>query len=385
MAIIAAGCNTIANLEPNQTETFLKFYSETNEMESKDLVVLNDGYLILSTYSESNTLLLKTDLLGNKIWAQSFGNFQGSSLAVLNDGYIIIGDGINEDNDSTFMQLIKTDIDGNFGTLTNIGTGAQHGSAVILTSDSEIVALGYTSTGQLNDTDDSTYVISVGFNTDLIQTWDTVRTNPVNSVDIVPSKSIYEANNGDLTWISYSSQDEVTTNLDFTAIPPNSESPSGNLPLFNEFNISNDPGDFVQTPIGFAMVQTVIHNGQQKIGLTTTLNGIISEEEIISLDGNSMAVSLTTTGNELLIIATTDVHPNETGRTDLDLLLLEVNYKGEVKPNGINVTFGGDGDEIPVRIRRTNDGGYAILGTLINTKGARQTFLLKTNNKGALN
>lgn len=381
IASIVVGCTTIDKLEPNQTETFLKFYSETNEMDSRDLIILDDGYLILSSYSTSSTLLLKTDVSGNKIWAQSFDNFQGSSLAEVDDGYILIGDGINNQNDSTYMQLIKTDINGSTIVTTQVGYGAQHGSAVMLSSTNEIIGLGYTSTGQLDDSDDSTYVIVVGFDINLSQTWDTVRTKPVVGVDIVPSKSIFEANNGNLTWISYSSQDEVNTNIDFTAIPADSETPGNNLRLFNNFLVSNYFGDFVKTPVGFAVVQTVNENGSDNIGIITSENGVISDEVSISLGGNSIASSITNSNNGLLIAAS----HIESGQTDADLVLLEVEYNGQVKTNGINMTFGGDGDELPVRIRRTNDGGYIILGTSVNTKGAKQTFMLKTNNKGALN
>lgn len=382
IASIVVGCTTIDKLEPNQTETFLKFYSETSEMESRDLIVLTDGYLILSTYSESSTLLLKTDVSGNKVWAQSFDNFQGSSLTEIDDGYILIGDGINDQSDSTYMQLIKTNkTDGQITTTTQVGYGAQHGSAVMLTSTNEIIGLGYTSSGQLNDDEDTTYVIVTGFDSNLIQTWNSVRSNPVLNVDIIPSNSIYEANDGRLTWISYSSQDEIKTNLNFTAIFSDNSSPDFNTRLFNNFNVSNFIGDFVKTPVGFAVLQTVDDNGVNNIGITSSVNGVISEDVSISLGGNSIASSITNSNNGLLIAAS----HIESGKTDADLVLLEVEYNGQVKTNGINNTFGGDGNELPVRIRRTNDGGYIILGTLINTKDAKQTFILKTNNKGALN
>lgn len=382
IAIIVVGCTTIDKLEPNQTETFLKFYSETNEMESRDLIVLDDGYLILSTYSESSTLLLKTDVSGNKLWAQSFDNFQGSSLTEVDDGYILIGDGINDQSDSTYMQLIKTNkTDGQITTTTQVGYGAQHGSAVMLTSTNEIIGLGYTSSGQLNDDDDTTYVIVTGFDLNLIQTWNSVRSNPVLDVDIIPSNSIYEANDGRLTWISYSSEDEINTNLNFTAIYSDNSSPDFNTRLFNNYAVSNFIGDFVKTPVGFAVLQTVDDNGLNNIGITTSVNGVLSDDASISLGGNSIASSITNSNNGLLIAAS----HIESGQTDADLVLFEVEYNGQIRANGIDVSYGGDGDELPIRIRRTNDGGYIILGTLINTKGARQSFILKTNNKGALN
>ncbi len=377
---IISGCS-LDNLEPSQTNTFLKFYSETNEMESKDLIVLNDGFLVLSTYSESSSLLMKTDLLGNKLWAQSINDFLGSSLVEIADGYILIGDGINSDDDSTYMQLIKTDFDGGINTTIQVGYGAQHGSAIMLSSTNEIIALGYTSTGQLNDSNDSTYVIINGYDTNLTKTWDEIRQYPVFGVDIIPSKSLYESNNGKLNWISYSSQDEIITNTDLTAISPDA-APVGNLPLFDQNSAANFEGDLVKTSVGFAMVQTVAENGF-KIGIATSINGVVMDEFVIPLEFNSIVSSITNTSNGLLIAATSDNH-EERERSDWNLLLLEVDINGQAKTNGINVSYGGDGDEIPVRIRNAKDGGYVVLGTSVNTKGAKQTFILKTNKNGLL-
>ena len=383
--IISFGCTPIDKLTPNQTDTFLKFYGETNETISKDLAVLEDGYLILSTYTETSTLLLRTDPQGNKLWAKSFDDFQGNSLTTIDDGYILIGDRINTQNDSTFMQLIKTDFNGNFIASTQVGYGAQHGSAVTQSSTNEIIGLGYTSSGQINDTNDTTYIMATGFDTNLTQTWTQIRSEPVLDVDITPSNSIFEDNNGNLTWISYSSKNEIFTNINFTNIPPDSETPAGNLPLFTANTVSNNIGDFVKTPVGFAIVQTINESSNNNIGVTTSIAGVASEPIILSSEKNEIASSITNSTNGLLIAATTDYHEGTTARKDKDLLLIETNYNGTLKTDGINATFGGVGDEVPVRIRRANDGGFAVLGTLTNSKGAQQSFLLKTDKKGKLN
>ncbi len=367
--IASIGCTTIDNLEPNQTETFLKFYSETNEMNSKDLAVLSDGYLILSTYNETSSLLLKTDLNGNKLWAQAFDNFQGNSLAVLDDGYILIGDRINNDKDSTYMQLIKTNTSGESPILTQVGNGSQHGTAVTISSNQEVYALGYSTSG------DS--VMLLAYQSDLSQRlWFRQYRSSISS------KSIYEKDNGNITWLSYSDINGGIHKLTLADVIPDNESPVDDNPLFNEKVFSNLDGDIAKIPTGFAVVQTILENGKSKIGLS-----IGSDETVLELgspNSNFVSGSITDASNGLLIAASTDNH-DENERTDKDLLLLEVNYNGTVKSNGINITYGGAGDEIPVRIRKTNDGGYVVLGTSINSKGAQQTFLLKTNSKGALN
>ena len=137
------------------------------------------------------------------------------------------------------------------------------------------------------------------------------------------------------------------------------------------------------------MVQSITRNGESKIGYSSLINGSIDSESIIDSGefetGNYNGYTLTNTLNGILIAATTDKHIGEEARTDLDLLLLELDINGNIIDEGINETFGGIGDEIPIRIRKTSDGGYIILGTSNNSKGAQQTFLLKTNSKGLLN
>ncbi|MCF6353077.1 MAG: hypothetical protein L3J06_08715 [Cyclobacteriaceae bacterium] len=375
---LIGGCS-VDNLEPNQTETFLKFYYETNEMESKDLIILNNGYLVLSTFSDTSTMLLKTDLLGNKIWAQSINYFKGSSLTETTDGYIVSGDSINTLDGTTFMQLIETNKEtgARIGS-TFIGTGTEHGAGVTFTANDEIIGLGYTKSNA-SITPDS--IILMSYNTGLVKIWP----SPRRYLSELPSDAVVEKE-GLITWLSYYSNQK---NVSLTTVLPNNEGNESNPTLFNGQTLTNTNGGFVSTPAGYGVVQSVINgNGESKIGFSSLINGIIDTEVIIEEGefaiGNYNAYTVTNTLNGLLIAATTD-NPGEATRTDADLLLLEIDSNGNLVLGGINQTFGGIGDEIPVRIRKAADGGYIILGTSINSKGAQQTFLLKTDNKGLLN
>ena len=376
--MLTLGCS-VNNLEPAQTDTFLKFYYETNKMESKDLIVLDDGYLILSTYTDTTSLLLKTDLLGNKVWATSLSYFKGSAITVANDGYIVIGDSINTQDVTTFMQLIKINSDsGNRIGSSLIGIGVQHGSGVTFTSNNEIIGLGYTK-AKASITPDS--IILMGYNADLVEIWP----SPRRYLSELPSNAVFEKD-GLITWISYYANQK---NISLTTVLHNNEGNESNPTLFNGEILSNNNGGFVSTPGGYGVVQSIIRDGESKIGYSSILNGSINSEQVL-LDGefsngNYNAYTVANTLNGLLIAATTDLHPDEEARTDADLLLLEIDINGNIIDEGINQTFGGIGDEIPIRIRKTSDGGYIIVGNSINSKGAQQTFLLKTDNKGLLN
>jgi len=378
--LLFSGCKSIDKLTPNQTETFLKFYSETDQMNAKDLLVLDDGYLVLGTDTDNSSILLKTDLSGNKIWAISLTDFQGKSLTLVEDGYIIIGDGIYDTN-LTLMQLIKTDIS---GTITNstalgqdttfIGHGYYHGTALTYTSANEVIALGY-----VDNPISNAYVLLMGFNLDLSNKWFLPRSFKVTGEDKIPYPSIYESNNGDLTWLNFT-ESAPNNKLDFATTPPDTDIPNANRILFSTLSLVNTPGDFVKTSVGYVATQTIRSGTQNTIGITSFNQNILSENTLSFEEGNYQAVSVTNTPNGLLLAALTTT----TARTDSDLMLLEVGYDLKVKTDGININYGGLGNEIPVRIRNAKDGGYAILGTLINTKGAQQLFLLKTNKKGAL-
>jgi len=367
-------CTSIENLEPNQTSTFLKFYSETNTMNSRDLLALEDGYLILSIYDESNTLLLKTDLSGNKLWASSLDNFKGNALAEVDDGYIIIGDRIDTQTASTLMELIKTNkTDGTIKNTTTIGDGFQHGSAITTSSTGGLIASGYTSAANKDS------IIIMEYDNNLNRNWSAPRQYSNSS----PSKSIYEQDSL-ISWLSYSNQNQ---SVNITEANIDRESPKWDNRLFDTETAANFNGDIALLNTGYAIIQTITRI-EAKIGVAFYNDGIISSEVIINngafASGNYTAASLINIDNGILVIATTDVHTGDKDRKDTDLLLLELNYDGTVKSAGINETFGGFGDEIPMRIRKTIEGEYVILGTVVNTKGAQQTFLLKTNKKGRL-
>lgn len=381
------GCKAIDSIEPNQKETFLKVYGETNETIAKDILVLDDGYLILGSY-DSVSVLLKTDLKGNKQWANSFTNFVGNGLAEVNGGYILVGDSINSEAvPSTSMQLIQTDLSGQkVNSVAFLSSTAIAGIAAIFTSDEEIAVLGHKIYS--NDVYEST--ILVGYSSDLVEVWQT-EYGGVNTLQ-VPYHSLFENTNGNLTWASFEvdfNPTKISVHAPF--VQPGDQTPVGNTYLFNNQQFNATVGSFVQTPVGFALTQTINIGNEQRIGVTTYNQNTSFDEYVLDTlefqEGNYFPTAIANTPNGLLISGQTDNFKDSSseGRTDMDLFVVEVGYNGIPKSSGINNTFGGLGNEQPVRIKNTSDGGYLILGNLTNTKGATQLFLLKLNNKGELN
>ncbi len=376
LSIFALSCTPIAKLEPNQKNSFLKFYAETNQMEAQDVQVVEDGYVIVAWYNSSSSVLIKTDLLGNKLWAVSLDNFLAKSIAIVSDGYIIAGDGINTQTASqTFMQLIKTNqVDGTITGTATFGNGSQFGAAVTNGASNSLFALGYSA----NDS-----VMLHNYDANLNRQWQRAYAATTTSQTIIEENNL-------LHFLTYTKVNNSLA-LHFTRAAYDAESPTTNLPLFNEVSIADTKAELSETAAGYAVCQTIRQtNNQTKVGIAYVSNGVLGSEYILNegefAEGNYLAGSVIDTGTGLLVAYATNRHPNpqDASRTDYDLALTEVNFDGTPTNTGIALSYGGIGDEIPVRVRKTNDGGYLILGNSTNSKGAKQLFLLKTNNQGLL-
>lgn len=372
LGISVLGCTSIANIEPNQKNSFLKFYAETNQMDAQDLLVLDDGYLIIATYSQTNSLLLKTDAQGNKLWADSLGNFLAHSISIVSDGYIIAGQGINTQTaNQSYMQLIKADLtDGAILATVATGNGNQTGTAVTANDTNDIYALGYS-------TNDS--IIVQNYTSDLTLQWQR------NYASTSSAKTIIEQQ-GFVHFLHYTNTASALS-LKF-AQTSDSESPVTDQPLFNGATILNTNAELTETSSGFAVCQTLQQNtSESKIGIAFLNNGVLTSENVLNdgafAEGNYTSGALVNTGNSLLLAYATDLHADG-GRSDFDLGLIELNYDGTPTELGFSLNYGGIGNELPVRVRKTNDGGYIILGNSINSKGARQVFVLKTTSNGLL-
>lgn len=156
------GCQDLTNLEPSQTETYVKFFGdlgnnfaitvlETPEGDYLCLgnnVVLNDNNNLVTT-----TLLFKVDIYGNLIWVSTSLNdvegFRAKDLALGDDGYYVLGDSIDLNSGINKMMLVKTSTSGDLGPQIIIESisAASDGksfssSALYAENDSEVIGLG---------------------------------------------------------------------------------------------------------------------------------------------------------------------------------------------------------------------------------------------------
>ncbi|MEN8251676.1 MAG: hypothetical protein ABFS32_22345, partial [Bacteroidota bacterium] len=198
IAVLAlfTGCK-LDKVEPAQTKAFIKFFGDKGDTEARDLLKLDDGYILLGTNTYGDTItstIVKTDLNGNTIWYSPLPDFDGSSLAKSNDSYFIIGDGINGigTDIATSMMLIKTDLNGTIQTFDKIdpaGSDFLHGAGVTVSSLNEVVVSYY------SDEDGADSLFLYGYDTSLNPAWSQIRKNGQSEISRHSSNKIFETSN----------------------------------------------------------------------------------------------------------------------------------------------------------------------------------------------
>ena len=381
LSTIIFSCTDLNELEPVQTDSFIKYFGNQGNNIAVDLEALDDGYLVLGINENGtamSTLLFKTDLLGNTIWAEAYADFKGNDLEATPDGYFIIGDGINSDNLSTSMSLIKTDL---LGTKTETvlvesTISSYHGTAVTLSSIQEIVVQGYIE-GTSTDT-----LFTIGYDINLSQQWESAP-YPQNNVKLLTSKSMYEDPEQVNRFIFLTLNDPAQINASLNHFSINRESvPSAAGGLYGDSNLSGVEGDFIPSAGGFSSVFTVNNGIDNSIGLTHFTADTNSEPTILigTETSNYFAHSLSKTSDGEFIIL------GSTGTTiDTDFYLTKVGDNGAIHSQyGFETTIGGIGRETGAAVRQAPDGGYIFTGTLENVNDTKLIVLVKVNSKGEL-
>ena len=376
-------CN-LDKLEPAQTKAFMKFFGDEGNNEGVDLLMLNDGFLLLGNNFDGDTttaLLIKTDQNGNRIWSRSFDNISASALAKSANSYFIVGDRINTSNLPTRMSLIKVDLDG--GTqYTSLGDSSAnyHGTGLTFSRTDQVVVCGYIN-GSSTITD-TTFIY--GYNTSLSPAWSAVRKWQTDGDQRISSRALLQDDDGNFVYTSmYGSGNSIQ------AIKVEEDSP---LPIVIDIlgdDISTaDLGDFSSYNNGGALVQT-INNNNGKTAIALVIYNAQDQAEdpvIISTAKNLVAGTvLQASDKELVILGSTDDHGDDENRSDLDFYITKVGFDGTVSSStGFTNTIGGTGDETGVAIVQAEDKGFVFLGTMLNTNGVKIMVLIKVNINGEM-
>lgn len=153
LALVLASCNKY-DIQPEQAEGFIKFYSSTLSESAFDVKETSDGgYIAIGTTVEETSglrdlYLVKTDQYGNEeSWSPATigGEFDdvGTSIQVVSDGYIILGYSKQTDSTEYDMYLVKTDLQGNVLWEKWSGDASdERGTNLQITSAGEYLAAG---------------------------------------------------------------------------------------------------------------------------------------------------------------------------------------------------------------------------------------------------
>lgn len=109
------GCDTDSNVAPRDTNFFIKYYGGSGNQFGKEVLPLTDGFILLGTTradnSNSDILVIKTDLQGNEIWSSTFTEDQvdaddiAMAIVELGSGFIVVGNSVNSNGNIDILVL----------------------------------------------------------------------------------------------------------------------------------------------------------------------------------------------------------------------------------------------------------------------------------------
>jgi len=148
--LLLTACNKY-DIQPEQANGFIKFYSSTLTEQAYDVKETADGgYVAIGATNDEEGLraiyMVKTDKYGNEeSWSPAIlsGDYDavGTSIQVESDGYVILGYSKEADTSDYDIYLVKTDLQGNMVWETRTGADSDERSGnLLVTSSGEYLA-----------------------------------------------------------------------------------------------------------------------------------------------------------------------------------------------------------------------------------------------------
>lgn len=152
LAVLMTACNKY-DIQPEQAEGFIKFFSSTLTEVAYDVKETADGgYVAIGTTSDEEGIrdlyLVKTDKYGNEeswspVTIQGDYDDVGTSIQVVDDGFVILGHSKASDTSNYDMYLLKTDLQGNvLWEKRTSDANDEIGTSLIVTSSGDYLAAG---------------------------------------------------------------------------------------------------------------------------------------------------------------------------------------------------------------------------------------------------
>ena len=385
--------------EVDLSKGFIKYFGGMEFDEASDMRQTSDGgYIIIGSTSSfgkggTDIYAVKTDARGNQEWSRTYGgilNDQGSSVWQTSDGgYLMIGtfcySDAGIDSNKTDIYVIRTNAGGDTIWTKKFGNPGinDEGISIRQTADGGLIFLGNTVYIAGNNWD--VFILKLLIDGSPHPDWPNAKVLPglsgsssVNDYGV----NIIEKPGGGFIYSSYTDNGTISdrspriVSLNFVGNPNNAPEKS----TLNEPDMEN-AGEIA-----------VGSGGTFVAGKTLSNNAFVLKLDPSSLakqwykpfggGGSDMASSVEATddGGCIVLGSTTS-----TGTGSSDIYLVKLNSAGDEE---WSKTFGGTGVDVGRVVRKTSDGGYAILGTIEfgddpSTKD-NIISLVKVNNKGEI-
>lgn len=385
IAILLAGCNKY-DIQPEQAEGFIKFYTSNLTETALDVKETSDGgYVAVGSSTDENGMrdiyIIRTDKFGNEAsWSPVMvggdNDDVGTSIQVVSDGYVILGYSKQSDTTDYEMYLFKLDANGSVVWETRRGfLGDVVTSNLVVTSDNQLIACAVRENQQ--------YLLA---RFDANGVYDKPRTvtpaNPISGACVIEAGNFYVVCGTEM----------VSGNSRINLFPIDSESfglPAGGgyipIPGVTGSGIQElDNGDLLITGIirntGTGFDEIFLHKIRLDYveGDIETVAGWEEHRsfnepgDLVDLRANAVRI---VNGNRYAIVGTR----TETGNDDIILLFTDA--------NGTEVSrteFGDDGFQQGISLELTEaDGGLIIVGNN-GVEDNSMMALIKTDAEGKL-
>lgn len=373
-------CQSIENLEPADTDTFIKFLggeSISSFPEFMDLEIDESGNIHVLWNSDSVAQITQFDRSGNITNNTTIDNVYGSDLMLTGSGFVLLGT----------MDSLIVGIDETKTTLFKFGADRYFISRGINEDASNYYVNALSSATPISEgiTDPLTDVFTINkSDTSLISSAAGTISNIGNDLLIIEDQ---------LYWSGYEvsgiegDQEIAIFNSDINPKDPKATSfvnqkPSSN-PKATTILTQFSEGEFSIAGIGTNDDQGLMilyrYFPSSNRTISTTVN--ITSQTLLGFE-QFRGLSLDQFGQEL-VIAGSALNTNN-GRTDRDLIIAKTDLGGNVIDN-LQVTHGGLGDEINGKVKVYPNGGIIFAGTTQVDDSETQIVIMRLNDKGELN
>jgi len=376
-----SSCDQEENLIKEKNTLFKKFYGTAFNEQSHDMLVLEDGSILLlgTTNVQGNgandIYLVKTDAYGDELWGQTFGgpaDDGGTSLSLDANGDVLITGFVTDSLSDKNFALFKVGADGSLLDSLTVGRKKidEEGQQILATQDG-----GYLFGGDVKKDGE----IIDNFFYKLNAAGDSLWTVSVNFLEGLGSlKSMIELDDGRVLWCSSADiGNTVGSSIVLGIIEPNGE--SNQLLLFGENNGTNELAyDLQKTNLGWVLVASTEQEEGNKdillLGVNTSGQPSINWEKQLGTPQNEEAYNITSDPNGNFLI----VGKQEVGSENEDMMLMNADFTGNI--NWIK-NFGGEGNDIGSKVDVTADGDIIIMGTS-EIENNNVLTLIRTDSEG---